>query len=539
MNWRADRDRSWLGCLQNGGMDIVKNETTGEWLFEEELAGEVERGETEIAQAESRLQKARLKPIDRRQMVMRTIDVERLVETDHPARAIWEMLGQVDLNPFMRGVRAVEGRPGQATMDPRLLASLWIYGYSEGISSARELSRMCEYEPGCQWLTGMGTVNHHTLSDFRVEHKEALDGVFAEVLGLLSAEGLVELKQVTLDGTKVKANAGKDTFRREERIKEHLELARKQIEQMGDPRSEAASQRTAKAKERVLKEKKQRLELALEELKRIRKAKPDKTEARVSTTDPEARVMKNSDAGYMPAYNVQVSTCVAHGIILDLQAVQGSSDRDQLIAAVDRLEENLEVPGRIIADAGYTSHNNIESTAKRHIDLIAPVPEGSAKPQRYEERGIGPGFHNEAFQYDAAADRYVCPAGKTLKLSAKQRFAGRIQRRYQARPSECGACPFRDQCCPNARSRRMTRSQDSDTVKAFIAKMQTEAAQQIYRQRPQVAEFVNAWIKDKLGLRQFRLRGLAKVQVECLWAGLTYNIQQWIRLRWRPRLAAA
>jgi transposase len=523
-------------------MDIVKNETAAVGLFGEALAGKVDRDEPAITQAENQPRaKARLKPIDRRQMVMRTIDMERLVEADHPVRAMWEMLGQVDLAPFMRGVRAVEGRPGQATVDPRLLASLWIYAYSEGISSARELSRMCEYEPGCQWLTGMGTVNHHTLSDFRVEHKEAMDGVFAEVLGLLSAEGLVELKQVTLDGTKVKANAGKDTFRREERVEKHLELARKQIEQMGDPRSEDTSQRTAKAKERVLREKRQRLEQAMEELKRIQEAKPDKqrAEARVSTTDPESRVMKNSDGGYIPAYNVQVTTCVAHGIVLDLQAVQGGSDRDQLMPAVDRLEEKLGVPGRMITDAGYTSHNNIESTANRHIDLIAPVPEGSTKPQQYEERGIGPAFHNEAFQYDPAADHYVCPAGKTLKPSGKHRFTGRIQIRYQARPSECSACPFRDQCCPKAKSRRITRSQDSETVKAFIAKMQTEEAKQIYRQRAPVAEFVNAWIKDKLGLRQFRLRGLAKVQVECVWAGLTYNIQQWIRLCWRPRVATA
>ena len=521
-------------------MDIVKNETTEVGLFAEGLAEKVARGEPGMAEAENQQKaKARLKPIDRRQMVMRTIDMEKLVEADHPVRAIWEMLGQVDLDPFMRRVRALEGRPGQATVDPRLLASLWIYAYSEGISSARELSRMCEYEPGCQWLTGMGTVNHHTLSDFRVEQKKALDGVFAQVLGLLSAEGLVELKQVTLDGTKVKANAGKDTFRREERVKLHLELARKQIEQMGDPRSEATSQRTAKAKERVLKEKKQRLELALEELKRFQEAKPDKekAEARVSTTDPEARVMKTSDGGFQPSYNVQVTTDVAHGIVLDLQAVQGGSDRDQLMPAVDRLEEKLGVPGQIIADAGYTSHNNIESTAKRNIDLIAPVPEAAAKPQRYEEKGIGPAFHNEAFQYDSAANHYVCPAGKTLKLSAKERFAGRIKMRYQARPSDCRACPYRDQCCPNDRSRRINRSQDTETVQAFIAKMQTEEAKQIYRKRPQVAEFVNAWIKDKLGLRQFRLRGLAKVQVECLWAGLTYNIQQWIRLCWRPRVA--
>ena len=94
------------------------------------------------------------------------------IEADHPARAIWEMLGQVDLSPFEETIRAVEGRAGQATVSPRLFPALWIYGYSEAISSARELSRMCAYEPGCQWLTGMEGVNHHTLSDFRVEHKE-------------------------------------------------------------------------------------------------------------------------------------------------------------------------------------------------------------------------------------------------------------------------------------------------------------------------------------------------------------------------------
>jgi hypothetical protein len=76
-------------------------------------------------------------------------------------------------------------------------------------------------------------------------------------------------------------------------------------------------------------------------------------------------------------------------------------------------------------------------------------------------------------------------------------------------------------------------------VKAFFRKMQTMEAQQIYRKRSPVAEFVNAWIKEKFGLRQFRLRGLGKVQIECLWVSLTYNIQQWMRLQWRPQFATA
>jgi hypothetical protein len=426
-------------------------------------------------------------------------------------------------------------------LSPRLLASLWIYGYSEGISSARELARLCEHDPACQWLTAMSPVNHHTLSDFRVESKKALDGVFIQVLGVLSAEGLVELKQVTQDGTKVKANAGKDTFRREERLRQHLKLAEKQIEAMGDPRSDAISQRVAKAQERAAKEQKQRLEQAIQELQKVRQGKTaeEAQAARVSMTDPEARVMKNSDGGYEPAYNVQIATDATHGIIVDVAAVQDGNDWDQLIPAVERMEATVGTPGQMIVDAGYTRRANIEAIADKQIEMIGPVPPATTDRHHYEKRGIGEEFEVAAFRFDEAANHYVCPTGKILRLTTKQRHAGRVKWKYQARPSDCQICPFRDQCCPKTRSRRITRSEDSERVKAFHAKMQTEEAKQIYRRRPQVAEFVNAWIKDKVGLRQFRLRGLVKVQIECLWAGLTYNIQQWIRLSWRQRFAPA
>jgi transposase len=483
----------------------------------------------------------RMKPINRQQLVMRSIDVEKLIEADHPARAIWEMLGQVDLRRFEEGIRAVEGRAGQATVSPRLLAALWIYSYSEGVGSARELSRMCEYEPACQWLTGMEAINHHTLSDFRVEHKDGLDGLFIQILGLLSAEGLVELKQVTQDGTKIKANAGKDTFRREERVKQHLALAREQIQAMEDPRSEALTQRVARAQERALREKKRRLEFALEELKRVRENKPEKEkpEARVSLTDPEARVMKTSEGGWTPSYNVQVCTDTAHGIIIDVAATQAGNDRDQLSPAIKRLQQRVGLPEQILTDSAYVSHGNIETADKEGIDLIAAVANAAPDPHQYERRGIVSEFHAEAFRYEADKNQYVCPADKILKFTQKEHYAGRIKLRYQAAPSECQRCRFKDQCCPKTKSRRITRSEDSPTVQAFLTKMETPAAKQTYRKRGPVAEFANAWLKDKLGLRQFRLRGLAKVQIECLWVSVTYNIQQWIRLRWRSQFATA
>ena len=148
----------------------------------------------------------RLKPIDRRQCYWGAIDMEKLIAEDHPARGIWAMVNQLDLTALEAKIKAIEGRAGQSSLDPRLLIALWIYGYSEGINSARELSRMCDYEPGCQWLTAMQSVNYHTLSDFRVDHKKELDRIFVQVLGLLSAEGLIEMKRITQDGTKVRAS---------------------------------------------------------------------------------------------------------------------------------------------------------------------------------------------------------------------------------------------------------------------------------------------------------------------------------------------
>jgi transposase len=482
--------------------------------------------------------KPRLKAVLRDQLLMRVLDVEKLIEADHPARGIWEIVGRLDMSGFEKQIKAIEGQPGQSRIDPRVLTALWIYGNSQGVGSARELSRMCEYEPGCQWLTGMEPVNYHTLADFRVDNKIALDELFVQVLGLLSAEGLIELKQVTQDGTKIRANAGTDTFRREERLRQHLELARQQVEQLSDPHCEELSQRVAKARQRAIREKRQRLELALEELKKLQENKQssEKEYTRVSLTDPEARQMKQSDGGFAPSYNVQVSTDVAHGIVVALGVTQAGNDMDQLITGVKQVQQNLgSQPAQLITDAGYVSDGNVEAIEERGIELIAPVPEKNPEAS-LRKRGVSREFYPDAFDYDAATNSYRCPAGKRLKLRQSRKYPGRIEHNYRARPADCRACPFQDQCCGKSRVRLIVRSEPSPKVAAFRRRMDTVEAQQIYRKRAEVAEFVNAWLKDKIGLRQFHVRGRIKVLSEVLWAILTYNIQQWMRLCWKAQL---
>src|SRR6266853_3935010 len=200
------------------------------------------------------------------------LDVERLIEEDHPARAVWGLVGKLDLDRFYGPIEAVEGVAGRTPWDPRLLISLWIYAYSRGLSSAREMARRCTFDPAFMWLCGLGQINHHTLSDFRVAHDQALQELFVQVLGVLSGEGLVTLERVMHDGTKIKACAGADSFRREERIRAHLEAAKQQVEAMGDPQAEASARQHG-ARKRHAQERQARLEQALEELSKIREAK--------------------------------------------------------------------------------------------------------------------------------------------------------------------------------------------------------------------------------------------------------------------------
>ena len=197
--------------------------------------------------------------VNRQQMSWRAVDIERLIDEEHLARAIWALVGRLDLSAFYAGIAssAVEG--GRPAFDPQLLISLWVYAYSQGIGSAREMARRCEYDPAFQWLTGLLEVNYHTLADFRVEKQQELDELFTQVLATLSKEGLITLKQVMQDGTKIRALASGQSFQQEETIREHLQRAQQHVQEMGDPRNEELSPRVREARRRAREQQQQRL----------------------------------------------------------------------------------------------------------------------------------------------------------------------------------------------------------------------------------------------------------------------------------------
>jgi hypothetical protein len=355
----------------------------------------------------------------------------------------------------------------------------------------------------------------------------------------LSQEGLVTLEQVMQDGTKIKALASTRSYQKEATLREHWERARRRVMEMGDPRNEERSAKSKSARTRARQEQQERLERALEELEKLRERKPGakaKSEARVSATDPEARVMKQSDGGLALSYNAQISADAAHGLIVGVAITQDANDSAQLLPAVERVERRLhQTPRQMVADGSYTTRDNIETMARREIDFLGSlgredVPSGATAPHRLPP---------SAFVYKPETNRFVCPEGKLLRPQgrhSKTNRRGQVAYLYEAKFTDCQPCARKPECCPENHShgRGVLRVEEAAAVTAFRRKMASEEAQAQYRRRGTVVEFCHAWIKSKLGLRQFHVRGLRKVGTELLWACLTYNLQQWIRLRKLP-----
>jgi transposase len=491
----------------------------------------------------------RLVAVNRHQMVMRAIDVELLIEEDHSARSIWELVGRLDLSRYYAEIGAVEGRAGREHTDPQVLISLWLYAYSRGISSAREVARRCEYEPAFQWLCGLEPISYHTLSDFRSDHPAALENLFVQVLGMLSAEGLIRLERVTLDGTKIRAHAGGNTFRRQERLEAHLELAREQVRLMEEQAAEEEqmAKRQVAARRRAARQRQSRLEAAVREVERLQSEKKEEREgfvARASSTDPEARVMRNGEGGTVPSYNVQLLTDTTQGLIVNVEATTEAVDHHQLAPALERCEQTLgRRPQQVVADGDYTNHASVQAAANCGVDFYGSWQE-SWKPGERDAQGRSAAFLASAFPYDAERDCFTCPGGETLTHQATQnREAGVRIHVYRAPKKACGSCALRRQCAPQkarpAWVRSISRCEEPAVTLAFKAKMATAEAQQIYAQRSQIAEFPHAWIKERCGLRQFRCRGRLKATLEAMWAALSYNLTRWFALRRQAILTEA
>jgi transposase len=339
-----------------------------------------------------------LKPC-RDQMQMRSVDLDSLLAADHPARIVWAFVEGLDLGLLYAKIKAAGDLPGRPAIDPRILMALWLTATLDGVGSARALDRLCGEHDAYRWICGGVEVNYHTLSDFRVQSGEFLDETLKRSVAALMMQGVVTLNRVAQDGVRVRASAGGGSFRRRKRLQEFLKLAEEQVrvlreEVAADPAATSRRQQAAQA--RAVREREERVSQALREMEQIEaerryrtdKGNPRKTprddshkpdrrkEPRVSTTDPQARVMKGPDGGFRPSYNAQFSTDTQSQIIVGVAVTNEGTDWEQLPPMTAQIHERYgRHPAESLADGGYARFDAIERASALGTTVFAPVPE--------------------------------------------------------------------------------------------------------------------------------------------------------------------
>jgi transposase len=477
--------------------------------------------------------------VDRSQIRWAEFDLDALIEEHHPARTIWELSERFDLKRFEECVKTRQGEAGRPCWPARLLVSVWVYSYTLGVASARAIERMMAHEPGFRWLTGDQIINHHTLAGFRVGHEEALKELFAQFLAVLETAGMVDLTTLLHDGTKVKSVAGKWSFHGrktvEKRVREARRVVRK-LDQEAAREGEGMDERRRAARERGAREGLQRAEAALEKLKKLEAgaAPKERDQQRVSVSEAEARKMKHPDGGWAPSYNVQVTSEVQSRMIVGVGITAAANDTQELMPSLERVKENCgEMPERVIADNGYATRSNVEETAGKKIELIAPWKDAASREAGACARnGIGAEFAPSAFRPQRGGKKLTCPAGKTLVIVQQKMHHGMRHNIFQAAAADCSRCRQRQKCCgERGGPREISRVIESAAMKQYQARMKRPEVKQLYRKRSEIAEFPHLWAKAVKGWRRFSVRGLAKAGMEALWVALAYNVTQWMRLR--------
>jgi len=408
----------------------------------------------------------------RNQVVMRNSSLDDLLPEEHQVRIIWDYVKQLDLSKIFKKIQVIEGGVGRSATDPYILLALWVYATVEGIGSARVIERYCSEHIAFQWICGEVNVNYHTISDFRSNHKDELDELLTQSVAILMKQGLVELNRVAQDGIRVRANAGKSSFRKEETLRECLQIAAQHLKSLQSDFNKDHSNQLDQIqvrRKRALEERKLNAEKAIEELEKYReeikknragysKKEVEKKieDARVSKTDCEAKKMKMANSGISPAYNVQFATDTKSQIIVGVDVINVGYDYGQITPMMKQIADRYaKFPDEWLADPGYKKMDDIEKAV-----------------------GLSKG-----------AKIYI----------GKDRLKSKIPKN------------------------------EKEVAKELRLRMETAEANVIYKIRAATAECVNAIARNR-GLQQFLVRSLKKVSCVALIFALTHNIMRGISL---------
>jgi len=501
-------------------------------------------------------------PIDREQLALFAPTLDTFLGADHPVRMVDEILKALDFSAWELEYDQFTGQP---PIHPRVVAGVLLYGLSLGIRSSRRLEDACGNRMDFIWLAEGRQIDHSTFCIFRGGHEPQLKQLFRDLVLTAREMGLVRLNQVSWDGTRIKASNSRHNTARHEKLEELIKELDAQCDQMlketavvdaGEDKL-FGQEGLSKPLPAELAGKQKRLEELKKAMKALKKMEVERGNRKdlcskgpqMPLADPDSRVLPNKEGGYAPNYTPVLAVDAEAGIIVDAVVLGGKNEDVAIAPSLQRIEETLgELPRQALADSGFNTGSNLELLESKQVEGLIPErqsfeenpakrpdPTQAVAEADREKLPVNPQakvLDKAAFIYVSEQDTYFCPMGKPLEFAGTRKYQREncqgVYRVYQSK--QCAECPLKSRCVPGKSKLRNIYRDEYDAVRKRTAdRLEREAGKKAYSRRWPVAEGRFGVIKSVLGVRQFLLRGLAKVGMEWTWTAAAYNLKVMVR----------
>jgi len=457
---------------------------------------------------------------DRYQMNLLPQSIEEYVSGDNPVRAYNAFVEALDFRVL--GIDINPDKVGNSEHDPISMFKLLVYGYSYGVKSSRKLERECHHNMAFIWLMGGLKPDHKTIAEFRRRNKQALKKVLRQSARMCIKLDLIAGNVFFVDGTKIRANAGRNSTHDRAYYEKLMFKLDSRIEQLlVDCETTDRSEENTASYVAMDKELTQSTNLK-ERIKEVLASFEEDDRQYTNQTDPDCRLIK-SIQGKHAGYNVQSVVDDQHGLIVHAQAVSEVNDRKQFALQIDQANEVLgETCKTACADAGYADTDELEKIDGKGITVIVP----SQRQAQHEEEGP---FSKIYFIYDKERNCYFCPKGHPLTYRGIEKKTSHL--RYQIRNKKlCHACEHYGQCTQAKDGRSIIRLHNEEIKLKLEAQYEEASSQEIYRRRKTRVEHPFGHIKRNLKTDAFLLRRKDGVQAETSLLATCFNMARMITI---------
>lgn len=403
------------------------------------------------------------------------------------------------------GIELDEGQVGNSEYDPKAMMKLLVYGYSYGVKGSRKLERECHHNLSFMWLMGGLKPDHKTIAEYRRRHKKPLKQVLKQCVRLCIKLDLIAGNVLLVDGTKIRANAGRGKSHGREWYEKRLKELDARVEQLIEESEKVDNDEASLGSSVAMGKELAQAQRLQDKIKQALTTMEQSGRDKLNLTDPDSALMK-SRQGSHTSYNVQSVVDDRHGLIVHAEAVSETSDVNQFAKQIDQANQILDKPCEVaVGDAGYADTEELKKIAAQGIQVVVP-----SQRQALHNREDKP-FSKSHFSYDREKDCYLCPEHHALPHEFTDKKRGKKYYRI-AQAGQCQGCAHFGQCTTSPKGRRIMRLEQEDDREKFEA--QYEANKEIYDRRKELVEHPFGHVKRNLKTDSFMLRGTDGVAAE-------------------------